>query len=287
MALKNLLVAYNNSESAQKALDVALVMQAKFDTHITGLVAREHPHLGSQMDGWLPDTIKKAILEQEKEACDAVEAAWIRAVEDRCVQDRTHWIQTGGNPDATVMTYARYFDMTVMGQAGKPEEGLPMVSHPDLIALQSGRPVMTVPRDFDRGPISEKVVLAWDGRRAAARAMADAIHFLEKVSLVTILSIGDTNPNEEGIQVDVATHLSRHGIDTEHVKIESQRRGHEAIARAIVDYCEKNRPDALVMGAYEHSKFREDYFGGVTNTVFKDATIPVFLSHYKVRFRII
>jgi nucleotide-binding universal stress UspA family protein len=279
MAVKNLLVAYNKSASAQKALDVALVMQARFDAHITGLVARERPNPGSQMDGWVPDAIRKAILEGEKAACDAVEADWRKAVEDRCVKDRTHWIQTAGNADATVMTYARYFDLTIMGQAGKPEEGMPMVSHPDLVALQSGRPVMTVPRNFDRGPISEKVVLAWDGRRAAARAMADAIHILEQVSMVTILSVGDPNPVEDGIQVDVATHLSRHGIDTEHVKLRIQGRGNQAIGEAIVEYCEKIRPDVLVMGAYEHSKFREDYFGGVTNTVFKDATIPVLLSH--------
>lgn len=279
MALKNLLVAYNEGKSAQKALDVALVMQAKFDTHITGLVAREHPRLGSQMDGWVPDAIKKSILESEEKACEAVGATWKKAVESRCVEGKTHWIQTCGDANATVMTYARYFDMTVMGQPGKFEEGMPMVSQPDLVALQSGRPVMTVPRNFDRGPISGKVVLAWDGRRAAARALADAMQFLEEVSLVTILSIGDSNPAEKDLKADVATHLGRHGINTEYVKIESPRRSHGAIGEAIVDYCERNHPDVLVMGAYEHSKFREDYFGGVTNTVFKDATIPVFLSH--------
>jgi nucleotide-binding universal stress UspA family protein len=231
------------------------------------------------MDGWVPDAIKKTILESEKKTYDAVETAWKKAIEDRCVPEKTHWIQTTGNANATVMTYARYFDMTLMGQAGKASEGLPMVSQPDLVALQSGRPVMVVPRDFDRGPISDKVVLAWDGRRAAARAMADAVHFLEEVSLVTILTVGDLNPVEQGLQTDVATHLSRHGIKTEHVMIESQRRSHEAIGEIIVGYCEQNRPDVLVMGAYEHSKFREDYFGGVTNTVLKDATIPVFMSH--------
>ena len=154
-----------------------------------------------------------------------------------------------------------------------------MVSQPDLVALQSGRPVMVVPGDFDRGPVNDRVVLAWDGRRAAARAMADAVHFLEEVSVVTILTVGDPNPVEASLQTDVATHLSRHGIETELVKIASQRRSHEAIGEAIVDYCEQNRPDVLVMGAYEHSKFREDTFGGVTNTVFREATIPVFMSH--------
>ena len=279
MALKNLLVVYNNTTSAQKALDVALVMQEKFDTHITGIAVREHLRLGGLMDGWVPETIKKSIIENENEAIDAVKAAWKKVVEEKGIREKTHWIRSEGNVNATVMTYARYFDMIIMGQAGKPEEGLPMVSQPDLVALKSGRPVMTIPRDFERGPISGKVVLAWDGCRAAARAMADAMQFLENVSQVTILSVGDINPFVEGLQVDVATHLARHGIDTEYIKIQSQQRSNKAIGETIVDYCERNRPDVLVMGAYEHSKFREDNFGGVTNTVFKDATIPVFLSH--------
>jgi len=279
MALNNLLVAYNDTASAQKALDVALVMQAKFDTHITGLVARDRLRLDHEMDGWVPDAIKKSILESEKKTCEAVEAAWNKAIEARCLPQKTHWIQTAGDANATVMTYARYFDMTLIGQAGEAEKGLRMVSQPDLIALQSGRPVMVVPRDFDRGPVSDRIVLAWDGHRAAARALADAIHFLDEVSVVTILEVGDPAPVEQGLQADVATHLSRHGIKTEHERIESQRRSHEGIGETIVDYCERNRPDVLVMGAYEHSKFREDYFGGVTNTVFKDLTIPVFMSH--------
>lgn len=278
MALKNLLVAYNNSQSAQKALDVALVMQSKFDTHITGLVAREHPRLDSQMDGWVPAAVRQSILDSEKAAYAALEAAWNQAVEARCVPEKTHWIQTAGDANATVMTYTRYFDMTIMGQAGPADEGLPMISRPDLVALQSGRPVLTVPEAFDRGPISERVVLAWDGKRAAARALADAMQFLEQVSLVTILSVGDYNPLEEHLKVDIATHLARHRIEAEYVNIASHR-SHQAIGKAIVDYCERTRPDVLVMGAYEHSKFREDYFGGVTNTVFRDATIPVFLSH--------
>ena len=279
MALKNLLVAYTNSKSAQNTLDAALVMQAKFDTHITGLVARERPRPGNQMDGWVPEAVKNQILESEKQTCEAIEAAWNKAVEGRCVADKTHWIQTAGDPDATVMTYARYFDMTLMGQAGKAEAGIPMVSQPDLVTLQSGRPVMVVPTNFDRQPVSDKVVLAWDGRRAAARAMADAIQFLEQVSMVTILTVGNPNPGEKDIQVDVATHLSRHGIRSEQDKVKIKKGGNVAVGEAIVEYCEKTRPDVLVMGAYEHSKFREDTFGGVTNTVFKDMTVPVFMSH--------
>ncbi len=279
MALKNVLVAYNNSQSAQSALDAALVMQARFDTHLTGLVAHELPRPGYLMDGWVPEAVRQTIVESELATCAAIEAAWNRAVDGRCLENKTHWIQTTGEADATVMTYARYFDLTVMGQAGKSEAEMPLVSHPDLIAMQSGRPVMVVPTEFDRQPVNNRVVLAWDGRRAAARAMADALQFLEEMSLVTILTVGDPELVEHDLQIDVETHLARHGIKTERKNLATRRGGNVAVGEAITEYCDQTRPDVLVMGAYEHSKFREDTFGGVTNTVFEHMTIPVFMSH--------
>ena len=35
----------------------------------------------------------------------------------------------------------------------------------------------------------------------------------------------------------------------------------------------------IVMGAYEHSKFSQDIFGGVTHDVVRSSNIPVFMSH--------
>ncbi|MEM7208099.1 MAG: universal stress protein [Pseudomonadota bacterium] len=279
MAVKNILVAYNDGESAQNALDIALVMQDKFDAHITGLVARELPSSAGFMNGWIPDAIKQSIRDNEKQKFIELENRWANTVSTRCVPEKTHWIQTAGEANASITTYARYFDMTLLGQADETDADLPSIALPDLVALQSGRPVMVAPKHFDRQPISDRVVLAWDGRRAASRAMADALHFLEEMSLVTILTVGEPNPTEKQLKIDVATHLERHGIRTEYKHIDISQGGHVALGEAIVDYCQKSRPDVLVMGAYEHSKFREDYFGGVTNTVFKDMTIPVFMSH--------
>lgn len=33
------------------------------------------------------------------------------------------------------------------------------------------------------------------------------------------------------------------------------------------------------MGAYEHSKFLQDWFGGPTTDVISDAPVPVLLAH--------
>lgn len=33
------------------------------------------------------------------------------------------------------------------------------------------------------------------------------------------------------------------------------------------------------MGAYEHSKFSQDLFGGVTHELIRSTKVPVFMSH--------
>jgi nucleotide-binding universal stress UspA family protein len=43
--------------------------------------------------------------------------------------------------------------------------------------------------------------------------------------------------------------------------------------------CKDRGVGLLVMGAYEHSKFREDLFGGVTNEILQECPVPVLLSH--------
>ena len=77
-------------------MDVALVMQAKFDTYITGLASWQRPLTSGLMDGWVPDAIKKTMLETEKETLASVKLAWERAVQKRCIPDKTQWIETAG-----------------------------------------------------------------------------------------------------------------------------------------------------------------------------------------------
>ena len=46
-----------------------------------------------------------------------------------------------------------------------------------------------------------------------------------------------------------------------------------------MEVCAEIRPDVLVMGAYEHSKFFEDTIGGVTETILSQAGFPVWMAH--------
>lgn len=172
----------------------------------------------------------------------------------------------------TVASFSRTFDLIVTAPHTTDRGEEHMSASPGMIALQSGRPVLIVPKEYDAPGLSTHVLVAWDGKRAAARAIGDAMPILEEKGKVTVLTIGAQIPlgTERLIQ-----NLRHHGIKTDH--LQSSKSG--SIGHTILVTAQDIGADLLVMGAYEHSKFVHDVFGGVTTDILKEITIPVLMSH--------
>jgi len=49
--------------------------------------------------------------------------------------------------------------------------------------------------------------------------------------------------------------------------------------QAVLSYAADIGADLIVAGAYGHSRAREFIFGGVTQTLLREMTVPVFFSH--------
>lgn len=267
MALKDLLVAYDGSRCSDAALRHALKMAKKYDAHVTAALA-----LGSPADiPWMAREggFEEAMIKVARERAVKIEA---RFREQAGEGDRMHWLLLDGRPDSAIIEQSRYFDTVLVGYGGKSAPNLAM--HPDIIALQSGRPVIMVPESYDQ-PLGTEAVVAWDGQRAAARALSDAMQILETKEHVRILTVG-TERGTKTIATQLGTHLERHGIASEWVLLPPAR---HSVSAAIVTWCAENEPSLLVMGAYEHSKFREDLLGGATNSILNQAKFPVMLCH--------
>ena len=51
------------------------------------------------------------------------------------------------------------------------------------------------------------------------------------------------------------------------------------IGGALLSTAAETGADLLVMGGYGHARFREILLGGVTETVLRQMTVPVLMSH--------
>jgi len=65
------------------------------------------------------------------------------------------------------------------------------------VLFGSGRPAVLLP-ELSSVETPDRLAIAWDGSRAAARGVADARPFLERASAITVLTIVGEKPLKEG-----------------------------------------------------------------------------------------
>lgn len=172
--------------------------------------------------------------------------------------------------------YARFRDLTVVGA---PEHSPPDHRYLDSVIFGSGHPTLVLPENFSRirAFALDRVVVAWDFSRSAARAVADAMPLLVKSRQVRILTVIDEKPMDSNRSIDeLAKHLAMHGVTATPDEVEADGR---SIGDVIGDCVTTWPADLLVMGAFGHSRLRDFVLGGATESVLSRPLLPVLLSH--------
>lgn len=168
---------------------------------------------------------------------------------------------------------ARYYDLSLIGWGPGNQAGRMMA---EGLVFESGRPVVVLPDTARVGSI-DHVVVAWDGSRAAARAVADAQPFLQRASKTTVVTVMDEKPiGEKTIAARMAGELCKRGYPATGRTINAEDC---AISETLQEHALEIGGQLLVMGGYGHSRIRDFILGGATDGVLGDLRLPVLLSH--------
>lgn len=168
---------------------------------------------------------------------------------------------------------ARYHDLTIFGWSRGNEAVRGTI---EAVIFGSGRPVLLLPERQDP-PNYATVIVAWDGSRVAARAVADAEHFLAKATRVIVATVTDEKQIEDQRAAErLVEHLTRRGIKAEARTVASNGR---PIGQTLQDEALADNAGLLVLGGYGHSRLRDFVLGGATKGVLDDLRVPVLLSH--------
>jgi nucleotide-binding universal stress UspA family protein len=276
MSIKSLLVAFSGDAASCSALRLAMAMSRKYGAHLTGVVWHGPHPIESRYRAYLNRDVVEILAKREAEEIAAIEADFRSRVDSAGLADWSEFLDLQGVSDFSLAERARGYDIVVISRQAAEAGREHFSVRPDVIALRSGRPVIVVPPDYASDILNEHALVAWDGKRAAARALGDAMHILETKSRVTVLTVGDPEDNPSARGDDVMALLARHAIPAERLVKPAGRNG---IARTILDSCREVGAGLLVMGAYEHSKFSEDLLGGVTRDILGQSELPILMSH--------
>jgi nucleotide-binding universal stress UspA family protein len=274
MSIKNILVHFNGTEATGRAVCLAAALARRYDAHLTGVFVHALPHAQAQYDMYLTAAALDILQHSAEETEAHIEAEFHNLVQTEEQAVRANFVCVPGMPNDVMSRLGRTYDLVVLGQ---PDKGSSIYNdaYPDDVAIRSGRPVLIAPRGFERLEASGHAILAWDGQRAASRALSDAMDLLEDQQRVMVLHVGKEDEIRKPGE-DVMEHLSRHGLDA---TLNVQQAGGISTSDIILNTCAQTDAGLLVMGAYEHSRFSEMILGGVTRDVVARSHIPVLMSH--------
>jgi nucleotide-binding universal stress UspA family protein len=257
--------------------DFAISVANAFEAHLLGVAVVYEPIIpGTVMGGIPPEFIESQRVESENKARAAV-TRFQAAAKRAGISAETLLVPASVSGAADQLgRLARRFDLVVAGQA----EGDKAVTDEVVdegVLFESGRPVIFVPFIQKAGLKLDRVMLCWDGSRAATRAIADAMPFLQKAKQVEIVIVASkAGKNDEVPGADLGQHLARHGLKVDVKRITSPDID---ITSTILSYAADSSADMIVMGGYGHSRLREFILGGVTRGILETMTVPVLMSH--------
>ncbi len=278
MAIKDLLVAYDGNEASQRALEFAVQMSRKYGAVLTGISVSKPEPFESHLRKWIPDNVKESMVAARLDAIRSIEGKFREQLTALDFKGEAHWIVEEGAPDLTLARSVRFFDMLLIGQFVTAFSTEHRTVDPHELLQRAGKPIIIVPREYKIRPFKEEAAVAWDGSRNAARALTDAMQILEtKKKLYILTGKSEKHGRDLGAlpSLDLTTHLTRHGIESEVLALDAAH----GVGPAILERCEALQPDVLVMGAYGRAKFGSQLFGGVTRHILQHHKLPVLVSH--------
>ena len=274
--LKDVVVNLSGRAPRDFAAEYAISIAATFGAHITGISFVYEPVIPDGTLGGVPvDLIELQRAENSKAANEAI-SRFDAAVKKAGISAETRILDaTFGGAATRFAQIGHRFDLAVVGQAQR-EGGASDELIIEGALFESGRPLVVVPYIQKRGLTLERVLACWDGSRAAARAIGDAMPFLERAKAVDIVIVAEERKSEEMTGANMSAHLARHGVPA---SIKRMAKGDIGIEDVLLSYAADSGADLMVMGGYGHSRLREFILGGVTRGILASMTVPVLMSH--------
>jgi nucleotide-binding universal stress UspA family protein len=274
--IKDVMVRLDGSAADEVRLSAVNDIADLFDSQVTGLFLNVMPLVVAPEDG-VGAMAATELMEAAKEAGDKVEARLRERLNrlQKPVELRRFDILSDAAADVAVRE-ARTSDTFVASRPnGAPHEPEHLI---ESVLFGSGRHLFLVPSRKLEKVIFERIVLAWNGSREAARALAEALPYLQKAKEVTVLVVDDERPIELNatLGVDAVKHLKHHGINA---TMHRARMRDNDVGATLIAETRRLKADLLVMGAYGHSRVREWLLGSATYTLLLKAPVPLLIAH--------
>jgi Universal stress protein UspA and related nucleotide-binding proteins len=279
MSYKTLLTIVTDPKAAASQLETAVAIARRREAHLDVLcLGVDRTQTGYYYAG-ATAFVQQETMDRAQEDARAAEVA----VRERLDCEDIRWgvdavVSQIGAMATVVGLRARFADLVVMGRPYGEGRGPEIEAAVEAALFEGQVPVVIIPDGYTSDMPAKRVVVAWNQSHESMRAIRAALPVLKAADLVdiTIIDPPAHGPERSDPGGQLSQMLSRHGVHAEvSVLAKTMPRVSDVLNRHVSD----TNADAIVMGAYGHSRFREAILGGATRHMLEMAEVPVLMAH--------
>lgn len=279
MSYRDIAVHLTLDPRNQTRTQLAINLARRFGARVSGLYTVPPPNVPYYMGEYIPTELIQKQMDEAQRASVGARESFLSMCGNAGIEHR--WLSSDMAPVEALRLAARASDVVLVGQPDPNPDDPASIPYgtdvlPHELALQAGRPVLAVPYAGEIGEIGRRVLIGWNGKREAARAVHDAMPLLRGAEVVHLVVVAPEKKGRTPL-AEITEHLQRHGLRLETAVVDGN--GTKKVGQVLMAEAQARGADMLVMGAFGHSRLREMVFGGVTETVLSGMTLPVLLSN--------
>jgi len=276
---KRIVVGLDPSEYSKMAVTLACIRASLFDGTVIGVGIIDKPGIEASSRGagvGASHYAKRSREHHIKEAEQKI-SALLAEFTDTCAEHEVdcETVLRQGNPAEVLAAEALAADLIIIGTRTFYHFETRR-SHGDTLShllKHQACPVMVIPKDLEM-PI-RRVIIPYDGSRKSALAMRSFVSLTGGLPValdVLLLTVDEKVETKLADLENPAKYLRAYGYQVETKVVPGDAR------ELIREVAKVNMPTMVVLGASEKSSVRVLLFGGVTQTLLDDGTIPLYVA---------
>jgi nucleotide-binding universal stress UspA family protein len=274
MDFRTILVNFDADNFAPGLLHCAVDLVRRFDAKLIGHCARSAPLFAAGAHSAL---VASRLYDEASAEIEGELAKHRSAFSDVTLGLPATWYGESADPTDSLLGYARRADLIILARPSDDREDDASSRRADVgaVLVGAGIPLLILPPRFAKLDLST-VLIAWKDTREARRAIRDALPFLKLAENVILASADESTPSTGELSLKgVLQWLDDHGVRaSKQVLISSL-----PAATALLRLSEECSAGLLISGGYGHGRLREQVFGGVTQVLLENATVPRLMSN--------
>lgn len=275
MTIRRILVAYAGDPGESEGLRIAIELAGQHDASLTGVVVLGPTFIENAYKRFFQSGIQEILDERNTSLIADIRARFEQRVTEAGIAPRATFRSIAHDADHTLSELAQGYDLIVYCDHPLEEGRAHIPQTPSDVVEECGCPMLLVPEAFAGDTVIGPTLIAWDGGRTAARAVGDALQ-LGLVTDAILLEVKEPSSRHTEGTIALIERLKAHDVP---VRTLQQPAGRKGVTQTLLDTAEAEGVKLIVMGAYEHSRLREELLGGVTHGMMRQKRMPVLFSN--------